>query len=127
VISAIFKLVTQRPDLLADHLLAYSTLARNEFALTKRRLVRKMLAAAIGLASAFSFVMLAGVALMLTATGSVNTPWVLWAVPGLMLIVAIVASTIAATEAASAVTDSIGLQLQRDLKLFRDIAGSPNE
>jgi hypothetical protein len=127
VIGAILKLVTQRPDLIVDHLLAYSTLARNEFALSKKRLVRRALAAAIGLASAFSFVMLAGVALMLASIGTVSTPWILWAVPGVMLVVSIVASIVALSDATPVPTESVGSQLQRDLKLFRDIAGSSYE
>jgi protein-S-isoprenylcysteine O-methyltransferase Ste14 len=127
VIGSIFKLATQRPDLLVDHLLAYTVLARREIAFVKRRAVRRILAAAISLAAGFSFVILAGMSLMFSAAGSINTPWMLWAVPGTMLVVSIVAALIAMSDHAPELTDSVGLQIQRDLKLFRDLAGAPRE
>lgn len=124
------KLLTQRPDLLVDHVLAYSALASREIELAKRQLLRRLVAGAIALASVLAFVMLAGVALMLDAVGLVQARgdrgWVLLAVPGVMLLLTLVATMMALSKD-KATTNPLVDQLQRDLHAFRAVMEPAHE
>ena len=114
------KLLTERPDLLFDHALAYAALAKSEIDAMKRELLRRVLAGAIALASTLAFVVLSGVAVMLSVTTQpqTNSMWVLFAVPGVMLVVTLIAATVALSKGRPPV-ESLGTQLQLDLQTFR--------
>ena len=118
------KLVTERPDLLVDHALAYAALAKREIESIRRQLLRRVLAGAVALAATLAFVILAGVALMLCATTAVQTQiqadsaWVLLAVPGVMLVLAIVATLVALAKGKPR-TESLTAQVQLDVQAFR--------
>lgn len=121
------KLLTERPDLLVDHALAYAALATTEIELAKRRWIRRIVAAAIALASVLSFIVLTGVALMLFASTQPQqgTPWMLWLVPGVMLLVAIISTVIALSGGGHSATGKASLgaqvreQIQLDMQVFR--------
>ena len=128
------KLLTQRPDLLVDHVLAYSALASREIEAIKRQLLRRVVAGAIALACALAFVVLAGVALMLDAVGlaqsqlqgQADRAWVLLAVPGVMLVLALVATMVALAKGKVS-TESLAAQVQLDLHAFRAVMEPAHE
>jgi hypothetical protein len=70
MIGTTLKLLTRQPELLLNYVFAYSTLARNEIALAKLRLVRRVIAGAIAFAAMLAFLILSGVALILVSASS---------------------------------------------------------
>ncbi len=114
------KLLTERPDLLMQHALAYVALAKSEVESAKREWIRRIVAGAIALASALAFIVLAGVALMLdvTAQPHADVAWVLFAVPGSMLAIALVSLMVALSKSAPP-PESLSAQLQLDVQAFR--------
>lgn len=116
-------LLTQRPDLLVDHVLAYADLAKTEIDALKQRLLRQIIAGAIALAMSLAFVVVSGVALMLHAVGSANSDssWVLLAVPGFMLALAMLAALLALSKGGARTTSSLSAQLKQDARAFRTV------
>ena len=120
----LFNLVTHRPDLIIDHLSGYLKLAQDELTEVKQHVIRRAVAGAVALVFAISFIVLAGVALMLssiaTQSQSANAPTVmLIAVPAIALVAAIIAA-IAALKAGPAQTSaSFADHIQRDIQAFR--------
>ena len=114
------KVVTERPDLIVDHALAYAALARSEIDALKRQCIRRVVAGSVALASGLAFVVLAGVALMLCVTGQprADLVWVLFAVPGVMLVVSLIATMLALSKG-EASEISLGAQIQLDVQAFR--------
>ena len=114
------KLITERPDLLVDHALAYAALAKSEIEAAKHEWIKRVVAGAIALASALAFIVLAGVALMLcvTAQPHADMNWVLFAVPGAMLVVTLISLVIAMSKGQPR-TATLGAQLQLDVQAFR--------
>ncbi len=113
------KLVTERPDLLIDHALAYAELAKSEIERVKRQLIRRTVAGALAVAAALSFLVLTGVALMLCATMQLRADlsWLLLAVPGVMLVLTVIATIVAmakgsAAKPAQSLTDQVRLDVQ---------------
>jgi hypothetical protein len=120
------KLLTERPDLLVDHALAYAALAKGELETVKRQMFKRAVAGAVALASGLAFVMLSGVAVMLCAVlpGAANASWVLLAVPGLMLLVTLVATVVALTKGTPAATGLLAAQMRLDAQAFRSVMES---
>jgi hypothetical protein len=116
------KLVTERPDLLIDHALAYAELAKSELEAVKRQVLRRAVAGAIAFAAGLSFFVLAGVALMLCATTQVRADlsWLLLAVPGVMLALTAIASMVALSKGRDADPGhSLTDQVRLDVQVFR--------
>ena len=114
------RLLIERPDLLIDHALAYAALAQREVESVKQHWLRRIVAGAVALASALSFVILSGVAMMMCAVEQfrVDATWVLIAVPGAMLVIAVVAAMVALSKG-SPRTESLADQVRIDLKAIR--------
>lgn len=119
------KLLTERPDLLVAHALAYAELAKSEIESAKRVWVRRAVAGAVALASLLAFIVLAGVALMLSisARPPVETIWVLYAVPGSMLALTLIAVVVAASKGQPRAS-SIVAQLKIDVETYRAVMES---
>jgi uncharacterized membrane protein YqjE len=92
VIHPLFRLIASRPQMIADHVEAYSDLLAEEVGQTTTALKKRVTLGAIGLANGAVAIVLAGVALMLWAVTPVdrmNAPWALIAVPGVPAILCI--------------------------------------
>ena len=116
------RLVTERPDLLIDHALAYAELAKAEFQAVKRGAVRRVVAGGVALISGLSFFILAGVAVMLNATQELKTDatWMLFVVPGVMLVLSLIATIVASKEGGgSKPVKSLTDQVRLDLQAYR--------
>lgn len=122
MIGSILKLVTERPDLLADHLLAYSVLAKEQVESTKTRVLKRMVAAAVAIASGICFVILAGVALMLVTSLPDYSLWVLCGVPALMLVVMLASLFVAASDAPLSDKKTVVEQIQDDIREIRRLS-----
>ncbi len=95
MVHPLFRLITTRPQLLAEHVSAYTDLLAEELTSIAALLKRRLMLQFVALAAAAVGVVLAGVALMLWAAlpeGSLRQPWLLLLVPALPLAVAVWAS-----------------------------------
>jgi uncharacterized membrane protein YqjE len=84
MIHPLFRLLVAEPQLLAEHLEAYSDLVAQELDELRAVLRRRALMIAVALLGGFVALLLAGVALMLwaiTPPEALRAPWVFWAVP----------------------------------------------
>lgn len=92
MIHPLFRLIASRPQMLADHVEAYSDLVAQEVdTLAAGWKQRALLGAVAGVSGGVALI-LGGVALMLWATlpvESMRAPWALAAVPGVPLLIAI--------------------------------------
>jgi uncharacterized membrane protein len=124
------RLAIERPDLLVDHGIAYVALAKQQLESIKRQLFRRVLAGTVAGIATLAFLVLAGVALMLHATTSAlalplplpsaNATWVLLVVPCAMLVVALIATTIALTKTSErAGAQSLSAQWALDIQALR--------
>ena len=119
------KLLTERPDLLVDHAIAYAALAKSELESAKREWLRRAVAGSVALASALAFIVLAGVAVMLSVTAQlrVDLSWVLFAVPGAMLVVTLISFAVAMSKGQPRPA-SLSAQIQLDVQAFRAVMES---
>lgn len=117
--GVILKLVTERPELLADHFLAYAALARTEIESARRRIVRRVIASAVALACGVAFLTLAGVAIMLATSLSEYSLWVLFGVPASMLLLSVLAAIAALSRDRSAERMTLVTQIHADLRELR--------
>lgn len=86
MVHPLFRLAAARPQLLAEHVLAYSDLMAEELTATATLLKRRVALQLVGLAAFAVALVLAGVAAMLWAAlpaGSLNVPWMLVLTPAL--------------------------------------------
>ncbi len=124
MLHPLFHLIATQPQLLAEHASAYAELAAVEIgsasAAWQRRALLKVLALCCGLIA----LVLAGVALMLWGTlplAQMPAPWVLWATPGALALLAL-GCWLAGLASPAPGGNFIGLrrQWQADLSLLRD-------
>lgn len=121
----LFHLIASRPQLLADHALAYAELVAAEIPRVSAAWKRSALltaAAVLGVALALG---LAGVALMLWAVlpeASMRAPWALLVVPLVPLTAALVCLLAAQRGGERAAFDELRLQVQADIGMLREAA-----
>ena len=126
-------LVTQRPDLILDHVLGYVKLVQDEANGARQRFIRRLVAAAVALVFAVVFLVLLGVALMLMSLTTEQPQFLsinvvtLFTVPGVALLATAVAAFIALKEPSRDTGASLAQYLQRDLQAFREVlnTGAP--
>ena len=94
MLHPIFSVLIKRPDLVVEHLAGYSALARQEVKTTGKHAVERTLAGLLALVSFAVFLTLAGTAVMLGVMLD-HFNWALVLVPGAILLIGIVAGTIA--------------------------------
>jgi uncharacterized membrane protein YeaQ/YmgE (transglycosylase-associated protein family) len=95
MLHPIYSTVLGHPELIADHVANYGALVRQETHEATRGLVARMVAGVLAAVSAMLALGLIGVAVMLgTLHGSFH--WVLAAVPGIAVVIALVSAYVAA-------------------------------
>lgn len=122
--SRLFDLITRRPDLLVDHAVAYVDLAQREFAQTRHRMVRQVLAYLAVFALAIAFVVLSGVTALLCIAGVAGLTPGLFAVPAVVLLAVVAVGWYASSINAEKKPGDLRLQIDDDLKLLREFAES---
>ena len=115
MLHPIFSTVLGHPELIADHVANYAALARLETAQASRGLIARIVAGALAAASAMPALGLIGVAAMLGALhGSVH--WVLFVVPGIAVLVALVAAYVASRPSEFHAFSDLRAQLDADVQ-----------
>ena len=120
-------LVTQRPDLILDHVLGYVKLVQDEANGARQRFIRRLVAAAVALVFAVVFLVLLGVAFMLMSFASAQPQFqavnvvTLFSVPALVLLATVVAAFIAIKGTSRDPGASLAQYIQRDLQAFREV------
>ena len=133
MIMPFFNLVTHRPDLLIDHVAGYLKLAQDEVSGAKKQLIRRTLSGAIALVLAVSFIVLAGMAIMLASMSNIPTApehaisSTLVLVTGVVLVAAIVAAIFAMKSGVAAPDASFADHIQRDIQAFREVIQADGE
>jgi len=120
MLHPVFSALIQRPDLIADHLGAYSALLRQEAGSWRADWLQRALAWVLTVAGAMVFLILSGTALMLGALQTFH--WVLVAVPGVFLALTWVALWRARAPLPADRFEAFRAQLQSDVNALREAA-----
>lgn len=116
------RLLTQQPQLLLEHVDGYSELLGQEIALASSLWRTRLLYAALTILLLGITLILGGVALMLWATQSsvpIHAAWLLWLVPVVPLLAALVCWKIARGYMQRSVFFDIRAQMNTDLAMLR--------
>ena len=118
----LLHLIATRPQLLLEHLEAYVELAGAETGEAASTLKRSALMGALGLGCLGIGLVLAGVALLLSAVVPVDqmpAPWALWAVPLPPIVLAIGCLLAARKPPGSEAFEQLRRQIKSDVAMFR--------
>lgn len=119
MIKHIFRLISQRPDLILDYVSAYAALIQDELAQSKRRRIRRLICAALALILSGAFVVVASVAAMLMMSMDNISLIHLWSVPGLLLLVTLITALVAIYDTPkTGMFEAINEQLHEDRQLL---------
>lgn len=121
----LFRLLADRPKLLAEHADAYAALIAAELPRISAACQRSALLGALALCSALAGATLAGVALMLWTvmpTLPAHAPWVLAAVPAVPLLAALGCAVAARSGRALEAVTRLREQVRADLAMLREAA-----
>lgn len=128
MIHPLFRLIASRPQMLADHVEAYSDLVAQEVdTLAAGWKQRALLAAVAGVTSGVSLI-LSGVALMLWAALPVermNAPWALIAVPAVPALIAIGCWLALRRTVTTQGFKTVREQFAADVAMLREVSGTP--
>ena len=120
MLHPLFATLIKRPDLIADHVSAYVELIAQETSGVTADWVKRGLAWALVALGALVFVLFSGIALMLGVLNQFH--WVLVAVPGVILLLTLLAFSKAKTPIQSGRFTELKSQLDSDLRALREAA-----
>lgn len=124
MLHPIYTTLLRRPELVADHVVNYAALVREEGAQAGRTLVGRLIAVVLAALSAVLALGLAGVALMLGAMHG-EFHWVLVAVPLALALLALGCGWAASRPTLQRGFEDLRIQLEADLQALRR-AGAPD-
>jgi len=122
VLHPLLSVLVRRPDLVLAHLAGYATLIREEASATGSAIVRRALAWAVAILSFTVFLVLAGVAAMLAALHAVH--WVLLLVPGIALVLSVLAWAQARQKLPAEALSELRSQLDADIEILRTLGSA---
>ena len=122
VLHPLLSVLVRRPDLVLAHLAGYATLIREEASATGSAIVRRALAWAVAILSFTVFLVLAGVAAMLAALHAVH--WVLLLVPGIALVLSVLAWAQARQKLPADALSELRSQLDADIEILRTLGSA---
>ena len=121
MLHPLFSILVRRPDLLVDHLSGYAALAHEEASEAGAELIKRLVAGALAMVCAITFLTVSGVALMLgVLLGQFH--WVLIALPVGMLVLLLLAANLARQPLAAQRFVELKAQVQRDAQALRTAA-----
>lgn len=120
MLHPLFSTLVHRPDLVAEHLSAYAGLLQAEASEAGSQWLQRGLSWALVAAAALLFLVFAGLALMLGLLLS-RFHWVLVAVPGLFLLLAVLAYTRAKASAPTSAFADLKAQFDSDVRALRSV------
>lgn len=118
MLHPIFSTMIQRPDLVMDHVSAYSALIGQEGKSAGSQFLKRGMASLVAVMCSAVFMSLAGIALMLGFLQN-QFHWVLVAVPGAALLLTVVAIFVAKKPLPSETFPELKAQLERDTSALR--------
>ena len=121
MLHPLFSTLIQRPDLLLDHLSAYGELLNKEASSAGAELLARICAGLVAILAWLVFLGLAGAALMLGVLQN-QFHWVLLAVPGALLLVAITATLMAMKPLRRERFPELKAQISNDAQALRTTA-----
>lgn len=118
MLHPIFATVIQRPDLIAEHFSAYCAVLNQDARAVRIQFVRRAIAGSLAVVCGSVFISMSGVAVML---GFVQNQfhWSLVVVPGVALLIAIVAAVVAMQPLAQGNFAEFKAQLKSDVSALR--------
>jgi len=121
MLHPLFSTLIQRPDLLVEHVSAYSALFHQEATQAGSMLIKRYMAWAVAGFCGLVFVLFTGIALML---GTLNNQfhWVLLAVPGSALVLMLVAIAKAKAPFSEARFTEFKAQIDSDIQALRAVS-----
>lgn len=123
VLHPLLSVLVRRPDLVLAHLAGYATLIREEASATASAIVRRALAWAVAILSFTVFLVLAGVAAMLAALHA-QVHWVLLLVPGIALVLSVLAWAQARQKLPAEALSELRSQLDADIEILRTLGSA---
>lgn len=127
MIHPLFRLLVSEPQLLADHVEAYSELVAEEMSAVTTQWKKRAALHAISLVAMLVALLLIGVALLLWAAiplDSMNAPWALIVVPAAFLALGVWAHFSAGKKMPQHGVSAIREQLQADAAMLRSVTSS---
>ena len=121
MLHPLFSTVVQRPDLVMDHLSAYGSLFHKEASSAGSELLTRVVAGVIAILALVVFLGLTGTAIMLGLLQN-QFHWVLLVVPGVALVLLIVAVLIATKPFKSERFPELKAQFDNDAQALRTVA-----
>ena len=121
MLHPLFSTLIQRPDLLVEHLSAYSALFHAEATQAGSQLIKRYLSWAVAAVFGLAFVMLAGTALMMGALHD-QFHWILLAVPGSALLLTLIAVAIAKAPLSDVRFTELKAQIDSDIQALRAVS-----
>lgn len=118
MLHPLFSTLIQRPDLVADHVAAYGSLIVQEAADAGEEVLTRVIAWALAVLAGVVFLGLAGTAVMLGILSN-HFHWVLIAVPGVALVLSIVAALRAQKPFGNKRFPELKAQIDSDAKALR--------
>ena len=115
MLHPIYTTVLGHPELVADHLANYMALVREEAGEAGRRFVSRIVAGVMAVISAMMALGLVGIAVMLGVMHG-RLHWVLVAVPGVAVVVALIGAYIASRPANFEGFEDIRAQMEADVR-----------
>lgn len=127
MIHPLFRLIVSDPQLIADHVEAYSELVAEEVGAVATQWKKRAALQAMSLACIFVTIVFAGIAVMLWAVVPVqqmNVPWALLAAPCIPLVLAVWSHFAARAPVAEHGLSAIREQLAADAAMLRSVTAS---
>ena len=124
MIHPLFRLLVSEPQMLADHVEAYTELVSEEMGAVTAQWKRRALLHAVSVGCAAVAVMLVGMGLMLWAAippENMNAPWALAIIPAVPLVMAVWAHFAAKAPVAEHGLKTIREQLAADAAMLRSV------
>ena len=121
MLHPLFSTIIHRPDLVADHASAYAALIKHEAVIAGAEIIERGIAWAVAGVSALLFVIFLGVAFMLGFLMR-EFSWALVLVPGLALLVAVLAFFKARTPMTSQRFPELKAQIESDFHALRSVS-----
>ena len=121
MLHPLFSTLIQRPDLLVEHVSAYSALFHQEATQAGSQLASRYMAWGMAALCGLVFVMFAGMALMMGMLHN-QFHWVLVAVPGVALLMMFVAIAKAKTSLSEARFTDLKTQIDSDIQALRAVS-----
>ncbi len=121
-LQSIFRLITTQPQLLLDHVEAYSELVVEEIAQVSSAYQRRLLYGVLAILLFALGITFTGIALLLWATvpiAQIHSPWMLWLVPLTPLVLALVCGVVAKNNARQGAFNDLRSQLKADMAMLR--------